>query len=121
MRSIVPPFGPWEPAQPTEVAGLLSAMPCLWWIAGGYAIELAVGQPVRDHGDIDVMVLHQDQLHVQDALHGWEWWASDPPGTLRPWQPASARAWRRARKSAVYVASNLFDVPGRQLRRRFVE
>ena len=70
-----------------EVAGLLSAMPCPWWIAGGYAIELAVGQPVRDHGDIDVMVLRQDQIHVQDALHGWEWWAGDPPGTLRPWQP----------------------------------
>jgi hypothetical protein len=87
VRSIVPPFGPWEPAQPTEVAGLLSAMPCPWWIAGGYAIELAVGQPVRDHGDIDVVMLNQDQIHVQDALHGWEWWAGDPPGTLRPWQP----------------------------------
>ena len=87
MRSIVPPFGPWEPAQPAEVAGLFSAVPCPWWIAGGYAIELAVGRPVRDHGDIDVMVLRQDQIHVQEALHGWEWWAGDPPGTLRPWRP----------------------------------
>jgi hypothetical protein len=62
-------------------------MPCPWWIAGGYAIELAIGRPVRDHGDIDVMVLRPDQLHVQQALHGWEWWAADPPGTLRPWRP----------------------------------
>ena len=73
------PFGPWEPAQPAEVAVLFSAMPCPWWIAGGYAIELAVGRPVRDHGDIDVMVLRQDQIHVQTALHGWEWW----PATRR--------------------------------------
>jgi hypothetical protein len=87
VRSVVPPLGPWEPAQSAEVAGLLSAMPGPWWIAGGYAIELAARQPVRDHGDIDVMVLRQDQIHVQDALHGWEWWAGDPPGTLRPWQP----------------------------------
>ena len=62
-------------------------MPCPWWIAGGHAIELAVGRPVRDHGDIDVMVLRQDQLHVQQALRGWEWWAADPPGTLRKWRP----------------------------------
>jgi hypothetical protein len=28
-----------------------------------------------------------DQLQVQRALHGWEWQAADPPGTLRPWRP----------------------------------
>jgi hypothetical protein len=85
--SIVAPFGPWEPAQPAEVAAIFATMPCPWWIAGGYAIELAVGRPVRDHGDIDVMVLRQDQLHIQQALRGWEWWAADPPGSLRPWRP----------------------------------
>jgi hypothetical protein len=62
-------------------------MPCPWWVAGGYAIELAVGGVVRPHGDIDVMVLRRDQLHVQRALAGWECWAADPPGTLRPWAP----------------------------------
>jgi len=87
VTSIVAPLGPWEPAQPSEVAALFSAMPCPWWVAGGYAIELAIGRPLRDHGDIDVMVLRQDQLHVQRALHGWEWWAADPPGTLRRWHP----------------------------------
>ena len=87
MTSIVAPFGPWEPAQPPEVAEIFSVMPCPWWIVGGYAIELAIGRPVRGHSDIDVLVLRPDQLHVQQALHGWEWWAADPPGTLRPWRP----------------------------------
>jgi hypothetical protein len=64
-------------------------MPYPWWIAGGYAIELAIGRPVRDHGDIDVMVLSHDQIRVQEALHGWQWWAGDPPGILRPWRPGS--------------------------------
>ncbi len=41
VTSIVAPFGPWEPAQPSEAAAIFSAMPCPWWIAGGYAIELA--------------------------------------------------------------------------------
>ena len=84
---IVAPFGPWDPAQPPEAAAIFAAMPCPWWIAGGFAIELAIGLPVRDHADIDVLVLRPDHLRIQQALHGWEWWAADPPGTLRPWLP----------------------------------
>ncbi|WP_205328554.1 nucleotidyltransferase domain-containing protein [Glycomyces sp. YM15] len=78
-------LGRWEPATPNEVRGLLAAVDAPWWIAGGYAIEFAVGEPFRSHGDVDVLLLRRDQLAVQDALPGWEWWAADPPGTLRPW------------------------------------
>uniref|UniRef100_UPI0039BFF6A5 nucleotidyltransferase domain-containing protein n=1 Tax=Lentzea alba TaxID=2714351 RepID=UPI0039BFF6A5 len=71
---------------PAEVAGLFADAP--WWcVAGGYAIELAVGRPLRPHSDIDVLLLRRDQLAAQQALAGWEWWAADPPGTLRPWRP----------------------------------
>lgn len=87
MRSIVAPYGRWEPATPAQVASLFSAMPCPWWVAGGYAIELAVGHRIRDHGDIDVMMLRPDQRHLHGALRGWECWAVDPPGVLRPWEP----------------------------------
>jgi hypothetical protein len=76
---------PWDPLSPAEVAGLFAETP--WWIAGGYAIELAVGHPLRPHSDVDVLLLRRDQLAAQRALTGWEWWAADPPGTLRPWQP----------------------------------
>jgi hypothetical protein len=84
---IVAPYGPWEPAPLAEVAAIFAPMPFPWWIAGGHAIELAVGRPFRAHADIDVLVLRKDHLHIQAALHGWEWWAADPPGTLRPWRP----------------------------------
>ena len=87
MAFITAPYGRWEPAQLTELVSLFSKLPCPWWVAGGYAIELAIGRPVRDHGDIDVMMLRRDQLHIQQALRDWEWWAADPPGTLRPWIP----------------------------------
>lgn len=86
MKQIVPPYGRWEPATPAQVASLLSTMPCRWWVAGGYAIELAAGRPLRDHGDIDAMMLRSDQRHLHDALHGWECSAVDPPGVLRPWE-----------------------------------
>lgn len=34
------------------------------------------------------MMLRPDQLHLHEAMRGWERWAVDPPGILRPWEPA---------------------------------
>ncbi|MDA1362261.1 hypothetical protein O1R50_21730 [Glycomyces luteolus] len=79
-------LGRWEPLTPNEVRDLLAAVDSPWWIAGGYAIEFAVGEPFREHGDVDVQLLRRDQLAAQDALPGWELWAADPPGELRPWE-----------------------------------
>jgi hypothetical protein len=71
----------------TEVAGLFSGLDVPWWIAGGHALDLFAGRCWRSHADIDVLLLRRDQLAAQEALRGWEWWAADPPGELRPWQP----------------------------------
>jgi hypothetical protein len=83
------PRGPWEPAALAEVRALFSQVDAPWWVAGGYAIELAVGAPFRAHGDIDVLLLRRDQLAAQQALATWEWWAADPPGALRRWLPGT--------------------------------
>ena len=88
MTRTLTPWGPWEPASPAEAAELFRGCQARWWIAGGYAIELAVGRPLREHGDVDVLLLRRDQLAAQEALPGWDWHAADPPGTLRPWRPA---------------------------------
>ncbi|KAB1977939.1 nucleotidyltransferase domain-containing protein [Streptomyces triticiradicis] len=60
-----------------------------WWIAGGYAIELAVGRELRAHGDLDVLVLRRDQALVHELLADWDLHVADPPGQgeLRPWRP----------------------------------
>jgi hypothetical protein len=68
------------------VGAVFAGFEAPWWIAGGYAIELAVGRAVRNHRDVDVLVLRPDQLKVQEALFGWDLFAADPPGTLRPWR-----------------------------------
>ncbi|MEU9779713.1 amino acid transporter [Streptomyces phaeochromogenes] len=78
-------LGRWDPAPLTEVADRFRDVKNPWWVAGGLAIELAVGRRIRDHGDVDVLLLRRDQLAVQQALPDWEWWAADPPGSLRPW------------------------------------
>lgn len=81
-------WGPWDPAPMSDVVGWFSKTGAPWWMAGGYAIELAVGRSFRDHHDIDVLMLRRDQLAVQEVLPGWEWWCSDPsPGNHRPWLP----------------------------------
>jgi hypothetical protein len=75
------------PLRPSEAASLLGLSDTSWWwIAGGYAIEIFVGRPLRDHGDLDVLVMRADQLRIQAALDGWDLYAVDPPGELRPWQ-----------------------------------
>jgi hypothetical protein len=75
----------WEPASVGEVAAAFARHPGPWWVAGGVAIELAVGRRIRDHADIDIGVLRTDHVAAHDVLLGWELWAADPPGTLRPW------------------------------------
>ena len=66
------PFGRWDPASLSEVAARFSGLPARWWVAGGLAIELAVRHRIRAHGDIDVLLLRQDQGLAQRALASWQ-------------------------------------------------
>jgi hypothetical protein len=79
-------LGIWDPLLPHAAASLFHPVPFPWWIAGGWAIDLFVGQQTRPHDDLDVLVLRRDLLAVQAALVGWDLHAADPPGTLRPWR-----------------------------------
>ncbi|MCG5215285.1 nucleotidyltransferase domain-containing protein [Streptosporangium soli] len=85
MSLIETPWGPWEPLSPAEVVDVFEGLPVPWWLAGGYAIELAIGDAYRRHDDIDIAVLRRDQATARRHLTGWDCWAADPPGTLRPW------------------------------------
>lgn len=75
---------PWEPLTPAEVSRLFAAVDVPWWIAGGYAVELAAGRPLRAHGDIDVLLLRRDQLAAQCALASWRDPAARRPRHLVP-------------------------------------
>ena len=43
------------------VRSLLSDLTVPYWIAGGWAIDLAVGRVTRDHADVDIMLLERDE------------------------------------------------------------
>jgi hypothetical protein len=75
-------YGPWQPMVPVEVASLFEDAPFPWWIAGGWAIEAAVGDP-RQHWDTDLVVLRRDLQAVREWLADFHLWEVEG-GTLRP-------------------------------------
>jgi hypothetical protein len=75
----------WRPLTPDAVAGLFADAAFPWWIAGGIALELAVGREVRNHSDIDVLILRPHHLDARRLLANWDCWVADPSGSLRPW------------------------------------
>lgn len=77
----------WQPITADQMAHLLQGFNKFWWIAGGWAIELLVGHPIRPHGDIDISLLRRDQEALQHTLCDWDLWVAEPPGegSLRPW------------------------------------
>ena len=76
----------WKPYQPGQLHALLEDEQLWYWIAGGYALELFVGVHYREHADLDVVIPRAEQLRFRHALEGFEFYAADPPGTLRPWR-----------------------------------
>ena len=84
---VQPDLGPWDPMTPAEVSEALSGFHSPWWIAGGWAIDLHLGRKTREHADIDVLILREDQLALQHELAEWDLHAADPPGSLRRWRP----------------------------------
>ncbi len=87
------PTGPLNvvPFQPREVQSLFSKAPFQWWIAGGWALDLFLGQQSRPHFDIDVAVARQDQMAARQFLRGWDFQYAVPgtsnPVVFKSWEP----------------------------------
>ncbi len=74
----------WDPLPVACVAELFLGLEVPWWIAGGHAIEMFLGRPIRSHGDTDVLIRRIDQLRVQEHLRDWDLHRATYPG-LSPW------------------------------------
>jgi hypothetical protein len=80
-------YGRWDPLEPAQVAGLFSAAPVRWWIAGGRAAR--VGAQARHHEDTDIVVRIDDLNALREQLSDWDLWEAHD-GTLRPMLPADS-------------------------------
>jgi hypothetical protein len=81
---------PWQTFSVRSIADLFADASFPWWIAGGIALELALGYSIRTHSDIDILVLRRDQHKIRNTLASWDCWVADPPGTLRFWPETEA-------------------------------
>jgi hypothetical protein len=76
----------WEPLELDEAVALMDGFPGWWWVAAGYAIELHVGRTLRDHDDVDLLVLRDHQDAIRAQLPGWDIRIAHD-GRLEPWPP----------------------------------
>jgi len=54
-----------------SIALLMKDFKYPWAIAGGWAIDLYIGNITRDHGDIEILIFRNDQIKIQEYLVGW--------------------------------------------------
>ena len=69
---------------PADAAELLRDFPARWWITAGWAIELYLGRRVREHKDMDVLVLRSEQQVLQRHFPHEELRVAHE-GKLEPW------------------------------------
>jgi hypothetical protein len=76
------------PPEIREVAQVLRAYRRPWALAGGWALDLALGCVTRRHADVDVAVFRGDQAELRAALPGWRFGVA-AGGALTPWEPGT--------------------------------
>lgn len=74
----------WAALPVAEVVAVFAGASFRWFIAGGHALEMAVGRVWRPHGDIDVGVPRSEVPAVHAHLDGWDLHVA-AAGTLAPW------------------------------------
>jgi hypothetical protein len=55
-----------------DVQEILKELKAPWFIAGGWAIDLALGRKTRDHKDIDICVFYKDAEHIFNYFCDWD-------------------------------------------------
>jgi len=72
---------------PSEVAGQLADIATPWYVAGGWAVDLFLGQQTRAHGDIEIAVPAGSFAEVRSRFPGFIF---DAAGSGRIWEDATA-------------------------------
>jgi hypothetical protein len=104
----------WYPAEPLEVSAWLRGVDVVWWIAGGWAIDLHLERVTRNHTDADVGILYRDASGVLGALTGWEFFEAKG-GTLTELPSGAAprsgvsSLWGRHRGSSRWELEIMLD------------
>lgn len=74
----------WRALGPNDALELMRGYERPWWVGGGWALDLFAGRATREHADLDVVILREDQECVWDHFAGWDLQVVDG-AELRPW------------------------------------
>lgn len=58
----------WDPWHPSELARRIGSVPAVWYVVGGWALDLWHGQETRAHEDLEFAVLRRDVALFRAAL-----------------------------------------------------
>jgi hypothetical protein len=67
----------WRSVRPSEGLLWLSVLSVPWWVAGGWALDLYVGNQSRPHKDFDVGILRRDVHEVIAGLPSWDFFEAE--------------------------------------------
>ena len=76
--------GVWRPLSAEQMCAVMEPLGARWWVAGGVAIDLFVGERTRSHADIDIAMRRADVLSLSPLDDAFEL-AIAHDGTLIPW------------------------------------
>lgn len=87
----------WDAWGPEEVAGRLAGVDARWYVAGGWALDLFLGERTRPHDDLEIGVAAADFHTVRTALADHEF---EVIGSGRRW-PLHSTAFARTHQTWV--------------------
>ena len=74
---------------PGDAERVLAGAPFRWWIAGGWALDLFAGAPIRPRKDVDIAVLRDEQHRLRAHLPEWRFEVAVSDRTLVEWLPGT--------------------------------
>ena len=87
-----PDLSLWDAWRPEQVAALLAGVQAPWYVAAGWAIELFLGEEVREHEDLEIAVPRARFPEIAERLAGFELFIPDSdltdPGLVWPFARA---------------------------------
>jgi hypothetical protein len=109
--SELPPGGvpdddrPWDAWHPREIADRLAGVATPWYVAGGWAVDLFLGEQTRPHEDLEIAVPRAGFAEIRAALPELE---ADVVGSGHIWPLASPafdvmhQTWFREPSTGIY-------------------
>jgi len=74
-------LGRHAPLSLPELSDVMRGATFRWCLAGGLAVDCALGRTTREHDDLDIAVFRREENSVRDWFAAWELWGAGCSGS----------------------------------------